>query len=81
MMDPNDAPEVLVLWDRAHTARKPRECSMCNEAINPGEKYHSTGMRVDGVFEHFVRHQYGERYPSGCPKLRERDLQDMETEQ
>lgn len=67
-MDP-DAPQVVQLWERTHTARKERECSVCKERITPGQRYTSTGMRVDGVFEHWVRHENGERYPSGCPKL------------
>lgn len=68
-MHPQDAPDVVMLWDRTHTARKSRECQMCHEQIEIGQRYQSTGMRVDGVFEHWVRHENGERYPSGCPKL------------
>ena len=67
-MDANDAPTVVILWDRSPRSRADRKCAMCGDTIAAGEKYDSTGMLVDGVFEHFVRHPNGERYPSGCPK-------------
>lgn len=78
--DYRDAPTVTPLWDKVHTARKPRECQCCKETIQPGERYASTGMLVDGVFEHWVRHQWGEQYPSGCPKQRERDKAELEAQ-
>jgi len=65
------APEVVQLWDRTHTARKPgKVCEVCKDPIQPGERYTTSGMKVDGAFEVWVRHQYGEMHPSGCPKLR-----------
>jgi hypothetical protein len=81
MMDLRDVPDIVTLWDRAHVARRTRECGFCREQIEPGQRYQSTGMRVDGVFEHFVRHEFGERYPSGCPKYRTRDMAEMEASQ
>lgn len=80
MQDPSDAPDVVYLWDRTHTARKPRQCDHCKETIQPGQKYDSTGMRVDGKFEHWVRHHGAERYPSGCPKYRAIDRAEAEAQ-
>lgn len=80
MMDPADAPDVVTLWDRAHTARKERRCDVCKEAISPGQRYQSTGYRIDGKFEQFVRHEFGERYPSGCPSLADPDRAELATQ-
>lgn len=80
MMDPQDVPDCRTLWDRVHTARKAQRCGFCKEMIEPGQRYQSTGYLVDGKFEHWVRHENGERYPSGCPKYRARDLAESEAE-
>lgn len=75
----HDAPECVGLWDRTHIARKAgRICNICKEPIEPGQKYASSGMRIDGKFEEWIRHYAGEHFPSGCPKLRARDLAEAE---
>ncbi len=80
MMDIADAPYVVGLWDKTHTARKARHCDMCKDNIEPGQKYQSTGMTVDGKFEHWVRHFRGEMYPSGCPSQRAIDAAELEAQ-
>jgi hypothetical protein len=76
MSEYSDVPTVEVIWDRTHTARKPNKCQVCGDTITPGQRYQSTGQRVDGTMEIWVRHEFGERYPSGCPRLRERDMRE-----
>ncbi|QNQ09275.1 hypothetical protein [Sphingomonas alpina] len=74
-----DAPEVTPLWERTHVAHKAgKTCEVCKAPIEIGEKYQSSGMIYEGDFSVWLRHQYAEHFPSGCPKLRPRDLAEIE---
>lgn len=80
LMDPQDAPDFRPLWDKTHTARKARQCDCCKDMIEVGQRYQSSGYLIDGKFEHWVRHENGEHYPSGCPKFAERDGAELEAQ-
>ena len=59
-------PDVVTVWDKAHTAKRPHLCSLCNQEIAPGSRYRNAGILVDGVLEQFKMH--GETaYPRSCP--------------
>jgi hypothetical protein len=75
---PNDGPEHTQLWEKSHRARKARLCDCCKEMIEVGQRYRSSGYLLDGKFEYWVRHEFGEMCPSGCPKFRARDLAEAE---
>jgi hypothetical protein len=77
-----EGPDVRVLWDKTHAARRPHLCSLCDEEIPAGARYRSLGQIVDGDFEVMKMHGrgYGE-YPSACPKFRPRDLADIAAEE
>jgi hypothetical protein len=76
------APDFQQLWQRSHTARKGgKVCDSCKDPIEPGQRYTDWGYLVDGKFERTIVHEHSYRYPSGCPKIRERDLAEMRAEQ
>lgn len=72
-----EAPDVRVLWDKCHTARRPHLCDRCNEEISPGTTYRSIGHVIDGVFETMKMHGAVGGYPSSCPRFAERDRKDL----
>ncbi|ARR53453.1 hypothetical protein HY78_08455 [Rhizorhabdus wittichii DC-6] len=74
---PDEAPEVIVLWDRKPTARRPHRCDRCGEEIGLGERYESTGVKTDGQFEHLKRHLGAYAWPSHCPSLRAKELAEI----
>ena len=71
-----DVPDVKVLWNKSHVARRPHLCDTCNEVIAPGTLYRSSGWIIDGKFEASKTHGAG-GYPSTCPKLAERDRKEL----
>lgn len=75
-----DYPCVDEIWNRTHVARTPKVCACCKEAIMPGDKYESTGRRIDGEFHIEVVHAAAWQYPSGCPKFNARDRADAEAD-
>jgi len=74
----DDAPDIRVLWDKRPQARKPYVCARCGDAIEVGQKYASTGIVLDGTFEARKTHLYADYYPSGCPRLGEKDRAEIE---
>lgn len=65
-------PQMHVLWDKRHTARKAHLCAICDEEISPGSRYRSVGMIYEGVFEVQKTH-----FPVNCPRFAERDRAEL----
>jgi hypothetical protein len=75
-----DAPEIVILWDRQPTARKEYRCDCCGDPLPAGERYSSVGLREDGEFRHKRTHLGSWRYPSGCPRIGARDRADEQAQ-
>ena len=73
----DEAPDIVVLWDRKPVARKVHRCDRCAEEIVIGERYEDTGLTTDGVFERLKRHLGAYAWPSGCPALRDKELAEI----
>lgn len=78
--DYRDAPDVRQLWAKDQVARVPHECACCKETIQPGERYTSWGMLVDGAFEYSKHHVGAYFYPSGCPGIGARERAEEEAQ-
>lgn len=64
------APDIRILWDKVHTARKPHLCDGCGDEIAPGSRYRSVGLIMDGA--RLTQKTHGEG-PTTCPRFAERD--------
>lgn len=73
----NDAPSIIVLWDRTQFARKEYRCDRCGNVLPTGERYASLGIVTDGEFRHERTHVGAHRYPSGCPSIGLKDAADL----
>lgn len=79
-MQADAAPDIRVLWDKTPVARKPHRCDCCGGEIASGEKYESRGIVLDGAFQAEKLHRWAYQYPSGCPRLRARDMAEIQEE-
>lgn len=66
-----DIPDVKVLWNKSHTARKPHLCDGCGDEIAPGTVYRSSGWIIDGEFQ--TQKTHGET----CPRFAERERKEL----
>jgi len=75
-----EAPDYRKVWQTTQRARFHYECSFCKDIIEIGSLYDSHGYYLDGEFFYDRSHHQATGYPSGCPKFRQRDLDQINTE-
>lgn len=51
-------PAVVVLWNQIRKARQVHQLK-CGCVILPGQSYHSTGVKLDGVYTYTKQHVWG----------------------
>ena len=65
--DMSGAPDIVVLKDTTHTARKRHPCGVCGGTIHSGDRYSAVAVVTDGDFEYFRMHISQQCHHGGCP--------------